>query len=56
MVKLEDLQQLTGGTYSVTVTSVDGCTGTASFDIINTNSISHSMELSFQILPAFNGY
>ncbi len=34
----EDLQQLTGGTYSVTVTSLDGCTGTASFDILNTNS------------------
>ncbi len=34
----EDLQQLTGGTYSVTVTADDGCTNTATFDIINTNS------------------
>ena len=34
----EDLQQLAGGTYSVTVTADDGCTNTATFDIINTNS------------------
>lgn len=34
----EDLQLLTGGTYIVTVTGDDGCTNTATFDIINTNS------------------
>lgn len=34
----EDLQQLPGGTYSVTVTGDDGCTNTATFDIINTNA------------------
>lgn len=34
----EDLQQLTGGTYSLTVTGEDGCTNNATFDIINTNS------------------
>ena len=34
----EDLQQQTGGTYSVTVTSTDGCTGSVSFDITNSNS------------------
>ncbi|MGB3077567.1 MAG: hypothetical protein WBB31_00700, partial [Saprospiraceae bacterium] len=34
----EDLQNLTGGTYSLTVTGSNGCTSTAIFDIINTNS------------------
>ncbi len=34
----EDIQQLTGGTYTVTVTGEDGCTNTAAFDITNTNS------------------
>jgi hypothetical protein len=34
----EDIQQLTGGTYAITVTGEDGCTNTAVFDIANTNS------------------
>ncbi|MGB3078543.1 MAG: hypothetical protein WBB31_05645, partial [Saprospiraceae bacterium] len=34
----EDLQNLTGGTYSLTVTGSNGCTSTELFDIINTNS------------------
>jgi gliding motility-associated-like protein len=34
----EDLQQLTGGSYTVTVTGEDGCTNTATFDIINTSA------------------
>ncbi|MBK9984893.1 MAG: hypothetical protein IPP15_21445 [Saprospiraceae bacterium] len=34
----EDLQDLTGGTYSLTVTGSNGCTATELFDIINTNS------------------
>ncbi len=34
----EDLTQLTGGTYTVTVTAGNGCTATSMFDIVNTNS------------------
>ncbi|MBK9103584.1 MAG: hypothetical protein IPL92_03240 [Saprospiraceae bacterium] len=34
----EDLNQLTGGTYAVTVTASNGCTATTTFDVVNTNS------------------
>ncbi len=34
----EDLQNLSGGTYSLTVTGSNGCTGTEIFSIINANT------------------
>ncbi len=34
----EDLQDLTGGSYSVTVTETNGCTATEIFEVVNTNS------------------
>ncbi len=34
----EDIQLLTGGFYTVTVTGGDGCTATSTFEIINSNS------------------
>jgi gliding motility-associated-like protein len=34
----EDLQQLTGGTYIITVTGSDGCTATQLFEVLNTSS------------------
>jgi gliding motility-associated-like protein len=34
----EDINALTGGTYSITVSNGDGCTSTASFDVTNSNS------------------
>lgn len=44
----EDLQQLSGGIYSVTVTGDNGCTATESFTIINTNS---NFSFSVLVLP-----
>ncbi|HJW29921.1 MAG TPA: hypothetical protein VJ508_11850, partial [Saprospiraceae bacterium] len=44
----EDLQQLTGGFYSVTVTGNNGCTATSSFEIINTSS---AYSITESILP-----
>jgi len=44
----EDLQDLTGGTYSVTVTGGNGCTATSTFDIINTAS---NFSVTESILP-----
>ncbi len=44
----EDLQDLSGGTYSVTVTGDNGCTAEENFNVVNANA---TFSLSGQVLP-----